>query len=516
MKNKGIILGIITSAIFFSCGTKESGPWDNFKPLTEIDKHIAGYYDASLGQAANPKSGNPAVYIDFSDGIIQAYTGNKDNSEIIKAIGQKMVNPNIEWFSLGGSKITKLKYNSNELFNKVTVASQYKDIMAPIQEALKKITASNNDALLITDFEEYTSDGKEQFENYPKEYFKTWLKNGNSITFFYTDYHEKNAKAKNETDKHLYFTVFTHGKATENSLVSQVKDAIKGRGFNLKTFELNNDPFTVSNEYGGKDNTGIANQTFAKWVNFNLNGFADSKMAYEVIGVNKPWGEDLEKYVQNIIQKENGLFMNKLYLNALEQSCFKLGKLAVKVYDVSDDYEKFAQCSEAKNHTPVLTKNDKKDNVWDDKSKKDAIIKECYLDNKTDLKPEWIYKPAELSANEWPEIFSYDVEIFNGHLKNSPEKIELKTVFHPNYKIKNIKKESSLIRIDFVIDESTSNETNLSNDFKWLSLTKKDMSQTALFDAIRNTLQEPSLNPKGKILYSYYIKFANQNKSENK
>lgn len=516
MKNKGIILGIITSAIFFSCGTEEAGPWDNFKPLTEIDKHIAGYYDASLGQAANPKSGNPAVYVDFSDGIIQAYTENKDNSEIIKAIGQKMVNPNIEWYSLGATKINKLEYNSNELFNKVTDASQYKDIMAPIQEALKKITASNNDALLITDFEEYTSDGKEQFENYPKEYFKTWLKNGNSITFFYTDYHEKNAKAKNETDKHLYFTVFTHGKATENSLVSQVKDAIKGRGFNLKTFELNNDPFTVSNEYGGKDNTGIANQTFAKWVNFNRNGFADSKMAYEVIGVNKPWGEDLEKYVQNIIQKENGLFMNKLYLNALEQSCFKLGKLAVKVYDVTDDYEKFAQCSEAKNHTPILTKNDKKDDVWDDKSKKDARVKECYLANKTELKPEWIYKPADLSANEWPEIFSYDVEIFNRHLINSQEKIELKTVFHPNYKIKNIKKESSLIRIDFVIDESTSNETNLSNDFKWLSLTKKDVSQTALFDAIRNTLQEPSLNPKGKILYSYYIKFANQNKSENK
>ena len=196
MKNKGIIFGIIASVTFMGCSKEESGPWDNFKPLNEIDKHIAGYYDASLGQAANPTSGNPAVYVDFSDGIIQAYTGNKDNSEIIKAIGQKMVNPNIEWYSLGATKINKLEYNSNELFNKVTDASQYKDIMAPIQEALKKITASNNDALLITDFEEYTSDGKEQFENYPKEYFKTWLKNGNSITFFYTDYHEKIAKPK--------------------------------------------------------------------------------------------------------------------------------------------------------------------------------------------------------------------------------------------------------------------------------------------------------------------------------
>ena len=516
MKNKGIILGIITSVIFFRCGTKEAGPWHNFKPLNEIDKYIAGYYDASLGQVANPKSGNPAVYIDFSDGIIQAYTGNSYNKEIIKAIAQKMVNPEIEWYSLGQSKITKLEYNSNELFNKVSDTKQYKDIMAPIQEALKKITASSNDALLITDFEEYTSDGKEQFENYPKEYFKTWLKNGNSITFFYTDYHEKNAKAKNETDKHLFFTVFTHGKPTENSLVYQVKDAIKGRGFNFKTFELNNDPFTVFNNYGGKDNTGIHNKQFIQQTNFNLNTCLDKKLPFEVIGIMQPWNEKLDKELisKYIIQKDNGLFMNNLFLNAKEQSCFKLGILALKVYDVSDDYERFAQCDEAKKHTPILTKNEKKDDVWDDKSKKNEIITECYVSNKTVLKPEWIYKPTDLSANEWKEVFSYDVEIFNGHLKNSPEKIELKTVFHPKYKIKNIKEESSLIRIDFVILESTSNETNLSNDFKWLSLTKKDVSQTALFDAIRNTLQEPSLNPKGKILYSYYIKFANQNKSE--
>lgn len=514
---KTAIFAIGVAVIFgSSCEDEKKDTWANFKPLNEIDKYIVGYYDASLGIAVNPNYGNSAVYVDFSDGIIQAYTGNKGNQEIIKQIGQKMVSPNIEWFKLGGAKITKLEYNSNELFNKVTDATQYKDIMAPIQEALKQITESKNDALLITDFEEYTSDGKEQFENYPKEYFKTWLKNGNSITFFYTDYHEKNKKAKNETDKHLFFTVFTHGKATESSLIKQVKDALKNSGVPTHSFELNNDPYTVSNEYGGKDNTGLANQTFAKWVNFNLNGSADKKMAFEVIGINKPWGEDLEKYIQNIIQKEQGVFMTKLYLNAKEQSCYKLEKVAVKVYDVSADYEQFARCIEAKNHVPTLTKNEKKDDVWDEKSKKDPIIAECYLANKTELKPEWLYKPKDLSSNEWKEIFNYDIEIYKGHLKNSPEKIELKTVFDSNYKIKNVLNENSLLRIDYVIDEATSNEANLSTEFKWLSLTQKGKDQTSLYDAIINTLQEQSLNPKGKILYSYYIKFANPNKSESK
>ncbi len=489
-------------------GNKSSGPWAGFKPLNEIDKYVQGYYDASLGEAAHPDSGNPAVYVDFSDGLIQAYKGN-ENVQIVQAICNKLLSPDIEWYSLGGSTITRLEYNSNQLFNKVSDPAQYKDIMAPIQEAIKKITASYNDALLITDFEEYTSDGKEQFENYPKTYFTDWIRKGNSITFFYTDYTETNKKTKVTTQKHLYYTVFTHGKATETSFVSMIKDAIDKR-FNTKAFELNNSLFTVSNNYGGKDNTGIANPAFAKWVNLNINASDEKKMPYEVIGINKPWNDDLEKYIQNIIKKENHLFLSRLTLNASDQSAYKLGKVAVKVYDVSDDYEKYAQCTEAKNHVPVLTKDAKKDNVWDERSKKDPIIKECYVPNTTELKQDWIYKPGEASSREWPEVFDLNKDIFNSHLKNDPAKIELQTIFHPNYKQKNVKKANALIRIDYVIDEAGFNDSNPQlMDFQWKSLTIKDRPNNSLSEAIRNTLQNPAVNPKGKIIYSYYIKFAN-------
>ena len=98
----------------------------------------------------------------------------------------------------------------------------------------------------------------------------------------------------------------------------------------------------------------MANKNFTKWVNYNLNASSDKNSPYEVVGINKPWNEDLDKYVQNIIDKEDGVFMNKLTLNALDQSAFKLNKIGVKAYDVSDDYEKYAQCAEAKKHIPVL------------------------------------------------------------------------------------------------------------------------------------------------------------------
>lgn len=510
-----IILPITALLCLLSCGKNdESDAWDNFHPLNEINKYIEGYYDASLGEASNPKSGNPAVYVDFSDGLIQAYSGNNQNGQIIQAITNKLVSPNIEWYALGSSKITKLDYTSNQLYNKVTDPNQYKDIMAPIQESLRKITSSNNDALLITDFEEYTSNGIEQFENYPKQYFTDWLKKGNSITFFYTDYSEKNNKSGVTTNKHLYFTVFTQGKANENSMVTQIKDAFKGR-IVTDVFELNNNPYSVSNDYGGKDKTGIANKTFAKWVNFNLNASLNKKLPYEVIGMNKPVDEDLEEYLQKIIDKENGLFMNKLTLNAKDQSSFKLNKIDVKVYDVSDDYEKYAQCSEAKKHIPVLTKNSKKDLVWDENSKKDLITKECYTANQTTLKPEWIYKANDLTSNEWPEIFDVNKEIVAAHLKNDPAKVELNTVFHSNFKLKNVKKKGALIRVDYVIEDATFNDANQQlKDFSWSSGTQKSKENTSLSEAIRNSLQDPSINPKGKIIYSYYIKFANKTNSE--
>ena len=513
MKNKTTInytgfTAILASTLFMAicscCGGADKSSFP------ELSKNIEGYYDASLGEASNPKSGNPAVYVDFSDGLVQAYKGNSQNIDIIKAITNKLVNPNIEWFALGSSKISKLDCSSNQLYNKVTDPNQYKDIMAPIENTLKKITSSNNDALLITDFEEYTSDGKEQFLNYPKEYFTNWLKEGNSITFFYTDYTEKNGKSKITTNKHLYFTVFTHGKANESSMVNQIKDAFKGR-IKTKVFELNNSPYSVSNNYEGKDNTGFANKNFAKWVNYNLNASIDKNLPYEVIGLTKPWDEALNKYIQNIIDKEDGLFMNKLSLNALDQSAFKLNKIEVKVYDVLEDYKKYSKYLIAKTKKPILKKDAKKDLVWDEKSKNDPVIMECYQKNKDVLKPECIYNPKDLSANIWEEFLDVDKVIVKAHLKNDPGKVELNTVLHKNYNIKNIKNENTLIRIDYVIEDATFNNSNAQlSDFQWASGTKKGSIQNCLAEAIRNTLQDPSINPKGKIIYSYYIKFANK------
>ncbi len=509
---------LIISLFFSSCGNEDKDIWSNFKPLNDVDSHIVEYYNQSMPQSAASKQGNPSIYIDFSDGIIQAYTSNAQNKEIISALAQKLADKN-DWFGLGKSYngIGKLEFSDDrDLYNKVTTPANYLDLMAPIEKAIEKIVANNNDAILVTDFEEYTPDGKEQMFAYAKKYFIDWLNKGNSITFFYTRYKEKNLKSKLSTDKNLYYTVFTYGSNNENGLKNKFIEALKGRSVSYQTYDLNPNPYSVRNEYGGKENTGIKSSTFSKFVNANINGLADSKQPFEFIGLNKSWNEDLAKQIDNyIIKVDQGQFQGKLFLNVSNQQAYQLNKLKVVVTNVSEDFVKFARSKEAIKHSPVLTKDAGKNDEWDEKSKKDDITVACFVPKTNQLKPEWKYTPSDLSKSEWPEVFDINSQIFSDHLKNDPANVELITVLHSNYKLKNVKKEDALVRIDFVIDDATPNITNPQlNDFKWVSAIKKETGEnSSLYESVRNALQE--IKPKG-IVYSYFIKLNNNKKEEEK
>ena len=109
-----------TTLFFAGCGGNDGKTWSSFKPLNDIGSHIDAYYSASLSDGANPKSGNPAIYIDFSDGLIQAYTKNPVNKDIIQAITNKLVSPEIEWYAMDSGQIKKLQLSSNQVFNKVS------------------------------------------------------------------------------------------------------------------------------------------------------------------------------------------------------------------------------------------------------------------------------------------------------------------------------------------------------------------------------------------------------------
>jgi hypothetical protein len=492
---------------FVAGSCKEKG----FNPLNEVEAKIENYYDNSLGQTAGQKEGKPSVYVDFSDGIIQAYTSNAENKTTIDVLTQKLAGDN-DWFGMGKSYngIGKLTFKDDrDLYNQVVTPTNYSDIMAPIEQAIQKIVEGHNDAMLITDFEEYTPDGKEQTFAYAKKYFIQWLQQGNSITFFYNKFHEENNKSKIETDKNLYFAVFNYGKKSKEGLSQKFIDALAGRGVNYKTFDLNTNPFSVTNDYGGKDKIGI-NKQLNGYYNSIVNASVQNGKPFEYFGIASAWDKEFDKkFIQPI--KDSGVVLSHLYLNAdtSKQSSYKLSKIRVSVRDITQDFVSFAKYLEAKNkHIPTLTKDAGKNDIWDKKYASDTAFNKYYVSNTKDINKAMIYKYDEANAPVIAELFDYDAKIFADHLKNTPNSVELKTILHKEYKYNKLKPENIILRVDYIIDEPIVNISNPQlNEFSWNSGITKSTINNSLYESVRNSIQE--VKP-GGIIYSYFIKLNNK------
>jgi hypothetical protein len=504
---------IISALLLGSCGTENGDPfvqakfnaWDN-----DLNKRVEAYFDATQSNPVNVTAGSPRVYIDFSNGLVQAYTSNPDNANMLDKITQKLTGSDIKWFGMGHGQIYPLNYNysTTKLYNKVTDPNSFAtDIMAPIEETVKEITKSNSDALLITDFEEYTTDGKEQFENFAKGYAIDWLSNGNSIDIFITNYEEK-TKDKRKVSKHLFFVVFNYGPAKK--LLGDINYALKERGYKYETFSLSTDFYTLSTEYGeekkggnyydqkGQDIVGSMDDT--KYVN----GLAKSGKMYEFYAFRQPW-KDIFANAKSLMEEGVPLpftdFFRKLYLDASKDDVFQLKGLEVKVYDITDDFLFFSKTQEVKSHKPMLTKDANGNSILDP-NQKDPIALGCY-DTQGNILEAWIYKPNDkIILNE---IFVLNSELYNNGFKDNKDKIELGTKFHGNFNGSQIMNPNGLYRVDIQIADCNPNFDKL-NLFKWESTTVKGRYNESLAEAIRNTLDK--VNPKGKVIYSYFIKAA--------
>jgi hypothetical protein len=499
-----IAIAVLTSSC---CNKNEETPFDD--PLSVYHEEISNYFDASLGREPKVPTGNQSVYVDFSDGIKQAVS-NQTIKDVVSYISGKIKDDQVDWFGLGKkyNGVGPIAFDKNrDFYNLVTNPSNYDDTYAPIEEALKEITNKSNDALLITDFEEYSPDKTEQLSPYAQEHFINWIEAGNSITFYYSEYTETNSKKKSE-EKNLYFVIFNYGQVNENSLLTKFEKAIKGRSLSgLKKFEINPNPYSVYNDYGGKEKTGLTldpdveNKSALEIgdkegaVLFYQNGFLNNSRPFEAF----EFGQSLND-LYDFYFKEKRRFSKKLYLDATNNASYILKNVKVQVTDVTSDYERFVKSNEAKKNVPILENDEGNNKVWTKADADNPIILECYEKNTTKLKNEYIYKhtPGELLT----EIFDFDASIFADRLKNSPKEVELITTFHKNFAGKFSNKDQVILRIDYVVDATEENYQL--NDFKWNSIINAVNGENeSLYQSIRNTLQ--AVKPKG-ILYSFYLK----------
>jgi hypothetical protein len=509
--------------LFGCCCCKKSEPNAFADPLSVYQERITAYHDASVGKQPTDVEGNQSVYVDFSDGIYSAVSTPVINNTI-KSISQKLVGQT-DWYALdqnlGGDGINKLSSpNDRDIYNQVTIETNYSGLMAPIDGALKRITSQKNDALLITDFEEYTPDGKEQFYAYAKKYFINWVKAGNSISFYYHIYTEVDSRTKkSKGTKNLYFAIFSYGPITENSILSKFKAALKNTAeeSSLKYFEINPNTFQLKADYGGEEVTGLIpisddDQESTAYsvgdesgnVTFYKNAWLQApKKNFEVFEFGTPISMISEDFSKG--------FLGKLELDVSGTTVYQMNDIGIRVVDVTADYFKFVQWQEAtkpenvpSEENKMLTRNnnDAKELKWDE-SKINDIVSTAYNTDKATLKPEFIYTRESSSGVEIKELFDIDKETTLKQAENSPSKIDIKIKFHKNYSPAGLDEtEDKILRIDLMVNSNEQYPSQL-DDFKWTSVVTKGTTNESLYEAVKITIQEA--RPNG-VIYSYYLK----------
>jgi len=486
-------------------GCKPTPPW----PLEETEQHIADYFTKD---AAEPQQSvdSAKVFIDFSDGMVYAYTTNPDNAKMLEAITHKLIAPNITWYGLGGAKVYPLDFPSTQLYNKVTDSKSYsKEIMAPIEKTLAEITEGYSEALFITDFEEYTSDKKEQFENFEKEYFKKWLEKGNTIDFFITDYTET-AKDRRKITKRLFFTVFS---TSNNKLLNDIQYAFKDRGFNYTHFSLTTKFYSISNKYLSEKKGGIYYDEEGKDIvcvmdeSRYVNGMKKGNKTYEYYPFQESW-KNIVSNSQSLMEEGvpkpfTALFRN-LFMNASNEDVYQLKKIRIKVSDVTEDFVFYSETQRTLENTPKLAQDAKGNSIFHPEEN-NPIALERYNQN-GEILPEWIYTPKDIKPMK--EIFALDTVIFRNSMTNSDKQaIEIAIKYHDNFDVSTLKDFKGLLRIEVVIADCEPNLSKLENLFSWESITTKGRTNTSLSEAIRNTLDK--VNPKEEVIYTYFVQIVN-------
>lgn len=470
----GAILVIIAIAFFVWSITRP--PQYAFQ-RAQLDRYVVMTQDAPhlLDDGAS-------VYVDMSDGMNYAYS-TPTSKEMLQAIINKLAaNQAINFYGLADSKISPIEMSHTELYNYMLNPRSYDKQKAPIEETLKRIVSENQPALLMTDFEEYKGSVIEQAA-YAKQYFITWLANGNNITFYKWDFEEKGKS------KHMFLAVFDDNANRLNSLVANAvsltnpntaRYVLGSRDFAYPTSTLylslkqggnyhddkGNDIVSAVIENGSNDayvsyakpyaTANGAPGQFAP-LDISLGAYAE----YYPLGVN--WTNAIanakrmqEAGVPDEIQYKH--LLSDLYIDFGAQNGFNIENVEVRVFDMGETMKSISNNGDS-------IQIDEIERI--DKPEVNMFLVASIHDVK------------EMPMG-WKEITVDFDSKFNGTFMGE---------INP----------SNLFRANIVISKATPNISEVNSFFGW-------PGNPSLANSVKETLTAGSSNPQGRILYTYYIK----------
>lgn len=481
-----IILGVVVIAAIVGVVIRFFPPESDFSRKT-LDDYVA---QQEGRPALNPGG---AVYVDFSDGMNNAYASEETRAALQTAVnalnGSSKQNT---FYSVIDGKIEPMAdMGVTDIYNKILSPASYTQQQAPIQKTLAQIVSKKQPAVFITDFEEYKGAGIVQAA-YAKDEFIQWLAEGFNIYFFKWDFIE------NGKPKHLFFAVFDdNSKALYNKLDNAIKSVspnfetfvLPGRGYAYSEFvnylsECKGGTYHNSkgvDEVSGtiEDCSAAAFHKYTKHVAGSIDTYAGHLAQYYPL--TETWSEIIKTAKA---QADPGVpeadrythFLSKLYVNFTTQNAYNIRGIEARVFDVEEivkasqpltDEQKAEMKKKGKNPDTIATPKDKE--LPDFFTAKVEPVQGTL--NEPDLWPK----------EGWQEILVDFDERFNGTL--------------PGWTTM-----GNLIRINIVISRvSPVDKSVIDNFFGWAG-------NSSLSESVYNAICSSNVSPVGQILMSYFIK----------
>lgn len=433
----------------------------------EIDKELIIAYE----QVGNMQQSdeNVGIYIDYSDGIKTAL--NNQNCKKFYGLFVNSLNKSqVDFYQLANNRMDKIEgLDKSELYNKIINEGGFVGNYAPLDDAVENIVATGIEAVMITDGELYDPNLGERKEPWARTAFADWLKKGNAIDFYVTNFIEQSS------NKHLFFIFFipkNNIKSRDNiskQFAFFLKNSHDAKGIEFTSFSMSNSTFDIVQNYKG-EKTGGVNENLAMNPDTYYNG-KEKNFEYHEYWLG--WKEIVD-YIYTKYDDKTGkpveggdALIRNLFINQDGMMFYKIEELKLEVTNITTDFNSFAYNYYCKNDTIGICNSEFKSAI------------------------------GVLGITTLPEVFLIDNEIF----KKTGE-VVIKV--HPNFDGKGLSDECcNILRLDISMGKVTENTTNVNlNTFLWKGLTLDVNS--SMYNSILGALMEA--NPTGKNIYTYYIK----------
>ena len=544
MKNPYITTGSVVAIVvlillcLIGCGGCSEGGDDLCPALyveDEVETGVIEQYHASFfpsGSSASPKN-NPAVYVDFSDGITASCLSDDNNMAVYRKFLNVISTDPFDYYELSDDRL--IPYNGGEEFLYFSKEG-HKDhdgkekISAPIDKAIEAIVGRDNLSVLITDGE-LARDGKIIDMPWASKAFTSWFSKGHELFIVYTDF-EDTTVGGGPLNKHMYIMFFVPNGLADirDKVVAELDD--EKLSYDSLSYSTNSSDmfkrdypnsslpgaekyleyFTECDEYYRSGNRGFEflDLTSAPF------DFSNEGMIYY-----------LRDLGNNNGQKENFPLVDHLKFDFKNKLTNYVDlKLKLVVHDVYDDFENWKKNKLARKHPPIVTKSAAGGDtlepvtnnlIFDCVSTIDDVdpydIFEKNVSDTTDsfakiLMPEFKYSQSSFQTTEKgiQDFLEMDTDAgWNNEVNLGLYEVLIK--FSPKLDENNPylnQERPNLFRVDVVLEDASLNQEALNKDaLTWID--KDGATNTALHMSLKNVLKD---NKPSGVLYSYYIKLG--------